>query len=433
MITPQTLAERRDFLERCTRCSQCKFVPTPKSQRHASACPSMDYGQFHAFSGGGQLIMGYGLLNGDIDCSEELVTAVSSCTMCGSCDVSCKVNFSETVEPLDSLYAIRAKIVEQGHSPAAHKTLMENMRATGNAEGYPRVERELWASGLDLPLAREARSDVLLHIGSKLAYDPLRRTALRTVVKALKASGVSLSHMGGNEGSCGGLAFDLGYTQDAAAFAGSLLEQVKHSGASTLVTFSSAAYAAFRAIYPRLGYSFDKVRVLHYTEYLQELVQSKRLVLRRLKAEQVAYHDSCKLGRLSEVWKPHDLQLDNRMGGILVSRAPQALRFGHGGCYDAPRALLRYMGLDVVEMERKRAASYCCGASGGVTATLPEAAELAAANVLAEFVDTQAPTLISACSGCTSHLGRNNSGEEQVRDLIDLLALALEPVLAPSL
>jgi len=396
----------------------------------------MDYGQFHAFSGGGQLIMGYGLLNGDIDCSDELVNAVSSCTMCGNCDLSCKVNFGETIEPLDSLYAIRAKIVEQGHSPDAHKGLMENLRTTGNAEGYPRVERELWACGLDLPLASEGKSDVLLHIGSELAYDASRRTALRTVLQALKASGVALSHMGINEGPSGSLAFDLGYTHDATAFAGSMLEQIKRSGAATLVTFSASALAAFRAIYPRLGYSFEHVRVLHYTEYLQELIQSKRLPIRRLKTDQdrpVAYHDSCKLGRLSEPWTPHDLQLDNRMGGILASRAPQALRFGHAGCYDAPRALLGYMGFDVVELERKRGASYCCGASGGVTATLPEAAALAAENRLAEFRDTQAPTLVSACSGCTSHLGKNISGEGQVRDLIDLLALALEPVMAPSL
>ena len=169
MITSQPLAERHDFLARCARCSQCKFVPTIKSQRHASACPSMDYGQFHAFSGGGQLIMGYGLLSGDVDCGEELERAVSSCTMCGNCDISCKVNFAETVEPLDSLYALRAKLVADGQSPAAHARMMENIRATGNPEGHPRVERGNWAQGLTLT-ARNGAPEVMLHIGSQLMH-----------------------------------------------------------------------------------------------------------------------------------------------------------------------------------------------------------------------------------------------------------------------
>lgn len=430
MITSQPLAERHDFLARCTRCSQCKFVPTIKSQRHASACPSMDYGQFHAFSGGGQLIMGYGLLSGDVTCSEELEQAVSSCTMCGNCDISCKVNFAETVEPLDSLYALRAKLVADGHSPAAHARTMENIRATGNPEGHPRVDRGNWALGLTLT-ARDGAPEVMLHIGSQLAYDPDRWSSLRAVIEALDASGVAVAHLGDSEDSSGGLAFDLGYVDDAKAFAQQMVEKVAASGAATLVTFSAAALAAFRAIYPRLGHTFQQVRVLHYTEYLQELVQDHRLRIRpqqRVSDSRVAYHDSCKLGRLSEPWVPRDLQLDNQMGGILTSRAPHKLRFGHGGCYDAPRALLGHLGFEVIELERNRGSSYCCGAAAGVPQALPEAAELAAANRLAELRDANTSTLVSGCQGCTCHLGRNAAADVQVRDLIDLLADALEPV-----
>ncbi|MFP6851015.1 MAG: (Fe-S)-binding protein [Pseudomonas sp.] len=430
MITSQPLAERHDFLARCTRCSQCKFVPTIKSQRHASACPSMDYGQFHAFSGGGQLIMGYGLLSGDVDCSEELERAVSSCTMCGNCDISCKVNFAETVEPLDSLYALRAKLVTDGHSPAAHVRTMENIRATGNPEGHPRVDRGNWALGLTLT-ARDSAPEVMLHIGSQLAYDPERWRSLRAVIESLEASGVALAHLGGSEGPSGGLAFDLGYVDDAKAFAQQMVEQVASSGALTLVTFSASALAAFRAIYPRLGLSFKHIRVLHYTEYLQELVHDRRLRIRpqqHASNNRVAYHDACKLGRLSEPWQPRDLQLDNQMGGILTSRAVQKLRFGHGGCYDAPRALLGQLGFEVVELERNRGSSYCCGAAGGVVQAQPEAAKLAAANRLAELRDANTSTLVSGCQGCTCHLGRNAADDVQVRDLIDLLADALEPV-----
>jgi Fe-S oxidoreductase len=433
MKTPQTLEDRKDFLSRCTRCSQCKFVVAPASQRHASACPSIDHGMFHAYSGGGQVIAAYGLLEGKVGYSREMLQAMSSCTMCGNCDTSCKVNFAETVEPLDSLYALRAKVVETGHSPAPHRELIENLRRHGNAAGCDPATRALWAEGL--PTAPNGAAQVLLHIGSTLAHDPERWPALRGVVEMLGRCGVSSTHLGRDEGSSGSLAFDLGYVDDARTAAEAMMERVRRSGAATLVTFSAPALAAFRGIYPRLGLSFGQVRVLHISEYLLELVAAGRLDLRRpesMPATAVAYHDPCKLGRLSEPWWPHDPTLENHMQGIYVARDAKALRFGNEGCYDAPRALLRAMGLQVLELERHHASSYCCGACAGVKQTVPEAAATAARNRLAELADTPTTTLISGCGGCSQHLGQHAPASQQVVDLLTLLAQALRATPGPA-
>jgi len=54
------------------------------------------------------------------------------------------------------------------------------------------------------------------------------------------------------------------------------------------------------------------------------------------------YHDHCYLGRYKQV-------------------------------YESPRAVLRAVGVDVREMPRNRAASFCCGAGGGRMWTLDEA------------------------------------------------------------
>lgn len=442
MNSPQSLEARREFLARCSRCSQCKFVATPKSHAYASVCPSIDYGQFHAYSGGGQLINGLALLDGKADYTHELLHSVHSCTMCGGCDSACKVNFAETIEPLDSLYALRAKIVKEGHSPVEHRTLMAHLRAEGNRLGRPRRERAHWATGLDLRVtgsaADEPGAQVMLHIGGDLAYAEQHWPALRTIVQALADAGESLTHAGVQEGPSGSLAFDLGYTDDARSFAVGMVEQVRRSRASMLVTFSAPALAAFRAVYPRFGLSFGSMRVLHITEYLRELVSMGRLHLHAASAWNAgpgAYHDPCKLGRLAEPWQPHDPGLDRHMSGIFVSRAPQAMRFGHQGCYEAPRALMDAMGMPVVELERSHASSYCCGAGGGVKETAPQAARLAARSRLAEVQSSGASTLVTACSGCANHLAETAQADQhpvRVVHLLDLLAQALQPALAKA-
>lgn len=421
------LRERHDFLDRCMRCSHCKFVTTPKSREFASVCPSMDYGEFHAYSASGQLIMASGLLHGEIDYTERLTEIVSACTMCGGCDPSCKLNFGETVEPLDGLYAFRAKIVEDGRSPYTHKDIMARIAETGNAQGKPAARRADWTDGLKGTLAKDGAADILLHVGSTLAYDQSKHETLRRIADTLMASGIRVRNLGREEGSSGSTAFDLGYQDEARRLGQAFLQQVGTSGAKTVVTLSAAALAAWRAIYPRLGLSFGGVRVLHITEYLLELADAGTVLLSSSDTSSgpVAYHDPCKLGRLSEVWEPRDLSLERVPAGIYISKAPDKLRYGNNGCYEAPREILRRIGLDVVELERNRHSSFCCGANGGVTEAVPEAASKAAKSRLAELPQTGCATMVSGCGNCASHMNRNAEGAPVV-DLLDMIAASLQ-------
>lgn len=421
------LEERLDFLDRCTRCSQCKFVPTPRSQKHASACPSMDFVEYHAGSASGQLIMASGIAHGEFGYSPGLLDAMSACTMCGTCDVSCKINFGESVEPLDGLYALRARVVADGQSPKRHRELMDRIAAEGNSAGHPHALRSAWANGLDLG----HRCDVLLHVGSTLSYDSGKHAALRAIVQTLQTAGVRVGYLGQNEGSCGALAFDLGYQAQSLDLARTFMSQVAQSGAATVVTFSSAAIAAYRSFYPRMGLSFGNVRTLHITEYLQQQITAGVLELTPSSThagQTVAFHDTCKSARLSEPWERKNLNVVRKMGGYYASEERDTMLFGNGGNYEAPRELLKLMGIDVAELERNRAASYCCGAAGGVKETVPAAAKMAAQNRLSELQGTGTDVLVSACGNCAHHLGKHTKGQATVIDLIDLLAESLRPV-----
>lgn len=424
MASGNLIEERLSFVDRCTRCSQCKFVPVPKSRAHMSACPSMDFVEYHAGSASGQLIMASGIAHGEFGYTSDLLETISACTMCGACDTACKVNFAELVEPLEGLYAFRERIVADGQSPKRHREIMEKINRTGNSQGQPRSHRANWAAGLNFA----AKADVLLHVGSTLSYDSSKHRSLRAVVQELQHAGVDLAYLGSQEGSCGMLAWDLGYHQQARDLANSFVCQARQVGAKTVVTFSSSAISVYRSIFPRLGIDAGNIRFLHFTEYLVELVQDGTISLgtsAEYAGRKLAFHDTCKLGRLSEPYQRADYTVTKEMGGIYASRSPEALNFSRNGIYEAPRALLRKMQIEIEELERNREFSYCCGAQGGVKETVPAAAKMAARNRLAELQETQSKVMVSACGNCAHHLGKHVRAPATVVDLLDILATSI--------
>lgn len=423
------LEDRRFYQEQCTRCSQCKFVPMPQSQAFSSACPSIDHGQFHAFSGGGKLITAYALTAGQARINQRLIESVYACTMCGACDTLCKTNQGDSVEPLDTLYELRATLAADGHVPPAHAELMHKLRAQGTHLGQ-RDQRSLWAEGLQLKDATRERVQVLLHVGSSNAYDRAAWPQLHTLVRLLKAAGVDFGIAYDAESDAGGLAYDLGFQDDARRLAQSQAERVQRSGATVLLSACAEAYAAFRNHYPRLGVSLGDVRVVHSTDFLEELLEGGKLSLQVASDLTVTYHDPCRLGRGSEPFVPWQGEWIPVMNTMLASDSPRPVRFGNGGNYEAPRRLLsRVQGLKLVEMERNRQFAYCCGAGAATPQAYPQMADMAAVNRLREAEATGATCVVTACSGCERHLAnaaRAHGMAIQVRSVFDLLGAATE-------
>ena len=201
-----------------------------------------------------------------------------------------------------------------------------------------------------------------------------------------------------------------------------MVSRVKASGAKLLVTPCSDCYYTFKYLYPKNGLDLG-VEVLHTVEYADKMIKEGNLKLKNNVPMKVTYHDPCHLGRRGETYKA-GWDGDNKL-----KRPVRFKQMGNEGIFDPPRNILKSIpGLTLVEMERIREYSWCCGAGGGVYEAFPDFAEWTANERIQEAKSTGAEAIVTACPWCEGLFNEaiEESGENmKVYDVIDLLKMAL--------
>ncbi|MCP4681720.1 MAG: (Fe-S)-binding protein [Desulfobacterales bacterium] len=388
------IEDYKDDMMACVRCSSCKWVPfnNMKSSRFAKNCPSINKFNFHSYSGSGRLNVGLSVLEGRSELTENVSEIIFKCQLCGACDTACK-SYREVIDLTEVLLELRSTCVEEGQLLLEHMDVIHALKQEDNMLGEPKAERGKWAEGLDLKDINKEQVDVIFHAGCRYSYDLDLRDIVRGAVKLMISSGVDVGIAGREESCCGGRAYEMGYQGEARNFAEDVQARVKASGAGTLVTACSDGYATFKYLYPRMGIQLS-ADVLHITQYFARLIEEGRLKLTNDVPIFVTYHDPCHLGRMGEPFIG-DWQGDKR------ERLRSMNRTGKYGEYEAPRKLLKSIpGLELLEMERIREYSWCCGAGGGVYDAFPDFAAWTAVERLEEAVSTGADALVTACPWC---------------------------------
>lgn len=313
------------------------------------------------------------------------------CTTCNACVPRCP----RGVEIPSVIRAARSFVTALGSEPNRLRTALGHLATVGNPWGGPPEERMRWAEGLRVP-RYEKGMEFLLHVGCTAAYDPRVRDVARALVRVLQATGVRFGVFGAEELCDGDLALRVGDSSLFESLAMRTIEWFRARGVERVVTLSPHTYTAFRNEYPRLGATFT---VEHHTELLARLMDADRIRVRGDGGRTVTYQDPCYLGR-------------------------------HNGVYDAPRKVLESLpGMNLVEMERSRAESLCCGGGGGrmFLETPPE--ERFSLRRIAQVERTGAGVLATACPYCLLMLEdgakTSVSGSLVVRDVAELVAAAL--------
>ncbi len=327
--------------------------------------------------------------------------AIWSCTTCGACVRACPVS----IEHLDMIVDVRRGFVSEGKIPESARVALRKTGDTGNPWGMPQSDRLDWAEGLDVPIASEVKTfEYLYWVGCAASYDPRNRKVARAIATLLKRADVDFAVLGPEETCCGETARRLG---EEGLFQLGTVPTVKAAfekyDVRKVITGCPHCFNTFLNEYPLLGVS---VEVVHHASFLADLLGSGRLVPSRKLSTEVAFHDSCYLGRYNNL-------------------------------FDEPRRVLAAIpGLTVAEPEKRRDFSFCCGAGGG--AMWMEVPGRRINHLRFEQLRaTDARSIASACPYCLimfdDAVKFHDLGETfETRDIAEYMADSVEPDYAPK-
>ncbi len=413
--------------ERCSNCLGCKWIPFDKvkSLRFGENCPSISYANFNAYSARGRFELGLALLTKDAELSEKTTEVIHTCTSCGACDVACKVT-RYNLEPLEHNIELKSYAVEAGKTLPGQAEMMASLaKEKTMIAGVKKADRAAWADGLGLKDATKDRTEVLFFPGCKYSYDGALSGKARSAVRILKKAGVDLGYMGSADMCCAGRALQMGFKDDFTKSAEANIKAFKAAGVKTIVTPCSDCYHAFKRQYAKLGLDIE---VLHVVEYMDRLIGEGKIAFTKSIPMSVTYHDPCHLGRLGEAFIPWNGK-EKKILNQVHTWEPRRPRFnGAYGIYDAPRNVLSSIpGVELVEMERIREYSWCCGSGGGCSVTSPEFSAWTAAERITEANATGAKALVTACPWCEANFRdvKDENGKTiEVLDIVELVEMA---------
>jgi len=421
------LEDYRNNMLRCLRCSQCKWVPAPhvKSWRFAQICPSISKYNFHAYSGGGRVIAALSLLMGRCELNDNLLDIIYQCQLCGACDVDCRA-FHDHVEPLDVMRELRIKCVGEGYVLPEHQVVIGSLKSHDNMMEKPKEERGKWSEGLDIKDLTKKKGEVLFHAGCRLSYDQEQWPFVRKAVTLLKGAGVDVGILGNSEVCCGGHAYNMGYVGECVKYAENNRDAWRAAGVKKIVVACADGYGTLQNIYPKVlsDFSFE---VVHISQYVYQLIQEGKIELRKKLNMRVTYHDPCNLGRLGEhfdPWKGVEKRKKGASGALIVFDPPKPGRHGIHGVYEEPRNIIKAIpGVKLIEMERIKAHSWCCGAGGGVVDAYPDFGAETAKERLEEAKSTGAEAIVTNCPWCYRILKDSAKQFKYNIGVIDLMEL----------
>jgi Fe-S oxidoreductase len=410
-------------MDHCIKCKGCTWVDHiyMPGVKYSTRCPSATKNQFDSYGAYGKMRIGIGMLDGKIKYTDELLKILYECTLCGACDVGCKRNLDLEIEL--SLEALRVKAVKDGAGPMpAHKKVYQNIVKTHNRFGSDHAKRNKWLPA-DIKPAKKA--DVLYFAGCSASYTNVEIS--KATVKILDKSGTKFALMA-DEWCCGNIPFSVGMFDEAKEIAKRNIDQIKKSGAKTVLVSCAECYRTLKVDYPKMLNIATKdlgFEVVHLVEFVDKLIKDGKLKLNKKVDLKIAYHDSCSLTRLSDPWTPW--KGERGLWGVVTPDLER--RRGTKELYEIPRNILNSIpGVEVKDTIRQRENTFCCGAGRGTVEAFPEFSRWAANEKLNEVNEVGAEAVVSTCPWCKENFKKATSKRDEKVKVYDISEIILAAI-----
>lgn len=285
--------------------------------------------------------------------------AIFQCTTCGACEYQCPVG----IEHLPLIVGLRRGAVNTGKWEDEYGgQLFLKLERNGNPLGMAPLERDRFIQRSQLPLF-DGTQDYCLWLGCMGSYDPKGREIVLSLVKILNHLGVTYGVL--KKEKCTGdsarrLGNDLAFQQLAEFNIG----QMKAAKVTKLLSICPHCVRTIGEDWKEFGVEFE---IEHHSVFL---ARHQAKLPAAAQSPKTVYHDPCYLGRYQDV-------------------------------YDEPRQVVQGAG-QLVEAERSKERSFCCGAGGGLVFLGEEKGDRVSHERTKQLLATGADVVAAACPFCNT-------------------------------
>jgi len=306
-----------------------------------------------------------------------------NCTQCGACTEVCSQGINI---PEKAIRQLRMLFLREEEIPQPVKEVKENIKRKSNPFG--KEEKWRWAEGLYLPRS----GDTVFFAGCLSSFES--GGTLKKAVALLRKLGIEVAYYAEDEPCCSSPLLNMGDENGFRESARDVALRFQKRGAKTVITGCAECYRVFTLDYPKYLAGIEMPEVKHISQVIAESRDKLGVISRKMPETRVTYHDPCRLGR-------------------------------DCGLYQAPRDVIGAVGgIELSEMVKAGAESFCCGAGGGVKLINNDLAVAIGQERIRQARDTGCSVLVSACPWCEHNLRDSVGGGDgfRIMDIVDLIA-----------